>query len=60
MAALEKELGKQRAQFHESKTKYQQLSTSLIDKSGLLDMKKGVDFAAHLKKVREGNFINSP
>ena len=54
MAILEKELARQRTQFQESKTKYQQLSTSLIDKSGLLDMKKGVDFAAHLAKVREG------
>lgn len=31
------------------------MSTQLIDKAGLLDLKKGVDFAAHLAKIREGN-----
>lgn len=52
-AALEKELGGVRNKFQDAKTKYQQLSTGLIDKAGLLDMKKGVDFAAHIQRIRE-------
>ena len=32
--------------------KYQQQSTALIDKAGLLDLKKGADFSAHLSKIR--------
>jgi hypothetical protein len=55
-AALEKELGGVRNKFQDAKTKYQQLSTGLIDKAGLLDMKKGVDFAAHIQRIREGEF----
>jgi hypothetical protein len=53
-ATLEKELGGVRAKFQDAKNKYQQLSTGLIDKAGLLDLKKGVDFAAHIQKIREG------
>lgn len=53
-SALEKDLKSTRVKFQDAKTKYQNLSTSLIDKSGLLDLKKGVDFAAHIAKIREG------
>jgi Arfaptin-like domain len=53
-SSLEKELKSTRLKFQDAKVKYQNLSTSLIDKSGLLDLKKGVDFAAHIQKIREG------
>jgi len=52
-ASLEKELTGCRSKFQDAKQKYQQMSTSLIDKAGLLDLKKGVDFAAHIQKIRE-------
>lgn len=50
---LEREVAVNRQRFTEAKNRYQSLSTQLIDKAGLLDMKKGVDFAAHLKKIVE-------
>jgi hypothetical protein len=53
-AALEKELTVHRSRFQDAKQKYQQLSTSLIDKSGLLILKKNVDFEANLRRIREG------
>ncbi len=53
-ATLEKDLTATRTKFQDAKSKYQNLSTSLIDKAGLLDMKKGVDFAAHIQRIREG------
>jgi len=52
-ASLEKDLTATRSKFQDAKSKYQNLSTSLIDKAGLLDMKKGVDFAAHIQRIRE-------
>ena len=55
-AALEKELNGVRTKFQDAKNKYTSLSTSLIDKAGLLDLKKGVDFAAHIQKIRQGMF----
>jgi hypothetical protein len=53
-AALEKDLTACRTRFQEAKNHYQNQSTALIDKSGLLDMKKGVDFSAHIQKIRQG------
>ncbi|KAJ3364577.1 hypothetical protein HDU91_002516 [Kappamyces sp. JEL0680] len=53
-ASLEKELTACRTRFQEAKNTYQNYSTSLIDKAGLLDLKKGVDFAAHIQKIRQG------
>ena len=41
-------------QFQESKTKYQHVSTQLIDKAGMLEMKKVVDFDSHLERIRQG------
>ncbi|KAJ3305429.1 hypothetical protein HDV03_001523 [Kappamyces sp. JEL0829] len=52
-ASLEKELTACRTRFQEAKNTYQNYSTSLIDKAGLLDLKKGVDFAAHIQKIRQ-------
>ncbi|KAI8894448.1 Arfaptin-like domain-containing protein [Globomyces pollinis-pini] len=52
-AVLEKELTGCRAKFQDAKSKYQAHSTALIDKAGLLDLKKGVDFQAHIQKIRE-------
>lgn len=51
-ANLEKDLGASRSKFQDAKLKYQQQSTALIDKAGLLDLKKGADFSAHLSKIR--------
>jgi hypothetical protein len=57
-ASLEKDLGNVRSKFQDAKQKYQNYSTSLIDKAGLLDLKKGVDFAAHIEKIRQGMIFN--
>jgi hypothetical protein len=52
--SLERELEVTRQRFQESKTKYQQVSTQLIDKAGMLEMKKVVDFDSHLERIRQG------
>jgi hypothetical protein len=51
---LEKELTASREKFQHAKSKYQKQSTALIDKAGLLDLKKNADFAKHLEKIRKG------
>eukprot|EP00842_Homolaphlyctis_polyrhiza_P002346 jgi/Hompol1/3111/HPOL_003153-RA len=52
-SASERELDSTRTKFHEAKSRYQSLSTSLIDKAGLLQLKRDVDFSAHLRKIVE-------
>ncbi|KAJ3159158.1 hypothetical protein HDU86_002060 [Geranomyces michiganensis] len=51
----EKELDQTRQRFQGAKAKYQQLSTQVIDKAGLLEMKRGVDFGAYVARVVEAN-----
>ncbi|KAI9093001.1 Arfaptin-like domain-containing protein [Phlyctochytrium arcticum] len=48
---LDKELDQTRQRFQQAKTRYQMLSTQVIDKAGLLEMKRGVDFGAHVQRV---------
>jgi hypothetical protein len=36
-----------------AKASYQNFSTQLIDKAGLLQLKRMVDFGSHLERVRE-------
>lgn len=36
-----------------AKQNYQNYSTQLIDKAGLLHMKRTVDFCSHLQRIRE-------
>ena len=50
----EKDLVQTRARFQSAKERYQNLSTQVIDKAGLLEMKRGVDFASYLEKLVEG------
>lgn len=50
----ERELDQTRTRFQAAKTRYQVLSTQVIDKAGLLEMKRGVDFGAYVEKVVEG------
>ncbi|KAI8908950.1 Arfaptin-like domain-containing protein [Gorgonomyces haynaldii] len=57
--SLERELEATRTKFQDAKTRYQSLSTQLIDKAGLLEMKKMVDFGSHLQRVREGDFAKT-
>ncbi|KAJ3300433.1 hypothetical protein HK104_000491 [Borealophlyctis nickersoniae] len=52
----EKELQQTRARFQTAKERYQTLSTQVIDKTGLLQMKREVDFASYLDKLVEGEF----
>ncbi|KAJ3056175.1 hypothetical protein HK097_007781 [Rhizophlyctis rosea] len=49
----EKDLVQTRARFQSAKERYQNLSTQVIDKAGLLEMKRGVDFASYLDKLVE-------
>ncbi|KAJ3020002.1 hypothetical protein HKX48_001459 [Thoreauomyces humboldtii] len=51
----EKELDQTRQRFQNAKTKYQTLSTQVIDKAGLLEMKREVDFGAYLARVVESH-----
>ncbi|KAI8824899.1 uncharacterized protein EV422DRAFT_516699 [Fimicolochytrium jonesii] len=51
----EKELDQTRRRFQAAKTRYQVLSTQIIDKAGLLEMKRAVDFGAYLAKVVEAH-----
>ncbi|KAL2918168.1 Glycerophosphocholine phosphodiesterase [Polyrhizophydium stewartii] len=50
-SATERELDTTRQRFQESKNRYQSLSTQMIDKAGLLHMKRDVDFSAHIRAV---------
>ncbi|KAI9017768.1 Arfaptin-like domain-containing protein [Gaertneriomyces semiglobifer] len=50
----EKELDQTRCRFQAAKTRYQVLSTQVIDKAGLLEMKRGVDYLAHIEHLRKG------
>ncbi|TPX72777.1 hypothetical protein SpCBS45565_g00368 [Spizellomyces sp. 'palustris'] len=65
----EKELDQTRCRFQAAKTRYQVLSTQVIDKAGLLEMKRGVDFGAHIARVVDahdayarghGHVVNDP
>lgn len=47
------ELEKMRLLFHDVKEKYKNLSTQLIDKAGILQMKLSVDFSQQLELVAE-------
>ncbi|KAJ3042926.1 hypothetical protein HDV00_006233 [Rhizophlyctis rosea] len=49
----EKDLVQTRERFQAAKDRYQNLSTQVIDKAGLLEMKRGVDFASYLDKLVE-------
>ncbi|KAJ8329548.1 hypothetical protein BDV3_001357 [Batrachochytrium dendrobatidis] len=51
--SAEKELNSTRQRFHDAKNRYQSMSTQMIDKSGLLIMKRDVDFSAHIRRVVE-------
>lgn len=51
--ASEKELEKMRLLFHDVKERYKTLSTQLIDKAGILQMKLAVDFAQQLHLLSE-------
>ncbi|TPX58975.1 hypothetical protein PhCBS80983_g02813 [Powellomyces hirtus] len=51
----EKELDQTRQRFQTAKTRYQVLSTQVIDKAGLLEMKRGVDFGAYVGRVVEAH-----
>lgn len=52
-SSLEKELEIIRLRFQAAKSTYQGISTQLIDKAGLLEMKKAIDFGTHLQRIRE-------
>ncbi|KAJ3101506.1 hypothetical protein HDU97_001321 [Phlyctochytrium planicorne] len=57
MSPAEKELEHARVQFQVSRTRYQNLSTAIMDKAVLLEMKRDVDFRLQLEKIvriREG------
>ncbi|KAI8930277.1 Arfaptin-like domain-containing protein [Entophlyctis helioformis] len=47
----ERELETTRQRFQDAKNRYQSMSTQMIDKAGLLQMKREVDLSAHLRKV---------
>jgi hypothetical protein len=51
--ASEKELEKMRLLFQEVKERYKTLSTQLIDKAGILQLKFAVDFAQQLDLLSE-------
>ena len=50
---MEKELEVCRIRFHEAKAKYTQLSTQVIDKAGILQMKLAVDFSLQLQMLKK-------
>jgi hypothetical protein len=51
--ASEKELEKMRLLFHDVKERYKSLSTQLIDKAGILQLKLAVDFSQQLDLISE-------
>ncbi|KAI8840660.1 Arfaptin-like domain-containing protein [Chytriomyces cf. hyalinus JEL632] len=51
LTPVEKEFEHAKGQFITSKAKYQNLSTAMIDKAVLLEMKRDVDYRLHLEKV---------
>ncbi|KAJ3191734.1 hypothetical protein HK101_007447 [Irineochytrium annulatum] len=51
LTPAEKELEHARTQFQAAKTRYQNLSTAIIDKAVLLEMKRDVDFRSQLEKL---------
>ncbi|KAI8611063.1 Arfaptin homology domain-containing protein, partial [Chytriomyces sp. MP71] len=51
LTPVEKEFEHAKSQFIAAKTKYQNLSTAMIDKAVLLEMKRDVDYRLHLEKV---------
>ncbi|KAJ3064081.1 hypothetical protein HDU99_004593, partial [Rhizoclosmatium hyalinum] len=51
LTPVEKEFEHAKGQFLASKNKYQNLSTAVIDKAVLLEMKRDVDFRVQLEKV---------
>ncbi|KAH6566138.1 hypothetical protein BASA50_006277 [Batrachochytrium salamandrivorans] len=54
-SSAEKELNTTRQRFQDAKNKYQAMSTQMIDKAGLLVMKRDVDFSAHIRKIVEAH-----
>jgi hypothetical protein len=51
--ASEKELEKMRLLFHDVKERYKTLSTQLIDKAGILQLKLAVDFSQQLDLISD-------
>ncbi|KAI8618271.1 hypothetical protein BC830DRAFT_1216757 [Chytriomyces sp. MP71] len=51
LTPVEKEFEHAKNQFIAAKTKYQNLSTAMIDKAVLLEMKRDVDYRLHLENV---------
>jgi hypothetical protein len=50
---MEKDLEATRLRFQAAKSSYQNFSTQLIDKAGLLEMKRTIDFGTHLGRIRQ-------